>query len=247
MTVRRRIVTPQQRQEWRERKAKAKEKPAKNYYQLEKYKTLAYDYRQIDEAHRELVQEAAIEIRRWQRNTIELGKTLLAVKEVLEHGQFQEWVKVEFDSGLRVLQQSMNVARLLKDNPKAHDYALLSADALYLLAAPSTPDVVRWEIQERIEMGDWRPTRRDILRRIRVERPLEPKLLTGPTSEEEVIDAEYTVIAEPPAGDVVRLRHELRLKMIDGAAHKVFMPFLTRDEHDELFIALTRALEEEEP
>jgi hypothetical protein len=34
--------------------------------------------------------------------------------------------------------------------------------------------------------------------------------------------------------------------MIDGAAHKVFMPFLTRQESDELLIALTRALEEEE-
>jgi hypothetical protein len=234
----RNTLTFEQRQE---RRRKAKEKPAKNYYQLQKYAALAYDYGQIAEEHRELVQEAAVEIHRWQRNTIELGNTLLAVKEVLDHGQFLDWIKVEFEGGIRELQKSMHVARMLKDNPNAGNYPLLSASALYLLAAPSTPDVVRWEIQERIEMGDWRPTRRDIQRRIRAERQLEPKQLPGPVADPDSIEAEYTVV---PAGDLVTLRHELRLKMIDGAAHKVFMPFLTRDEHDELFIALTRVLDE---
>lgn len=62
----------------------------------------------------------------------------------------------------------------------------------------------------------------------------------------DAIDAEYTVIEPSPHLPTVALRPELLRKLVDGAAHKVFMPFLTRAEHDELLIALTRALEEEE-
>lgn len=178
-------VTLAERME-RKRQAKGQRDQAKeqrkNYYQLEKYAGLKYDYSAIAEADRELVQQAALDIHRWQKDTLALGNTLLAVKEKLPHGQFLEWLKVEFDSGLRVLQQSMNVARMLKDDPKAHDHALLSADALYLLAAPSTPDTVRWEVFEHMEMLDYRPTRAQIKAIIDAHKPTMPKQLPAPVS-----------------------------------------------------------------
>src|SRR5438876_4284945 len=78
-----------------ERKRQAKEqRQAKQA--VTKYAGLEYNYGQIAEEHREIVQQAALTIRRWQRNTIEIGKTLLAVKELLPHKQFLEWLVIEF-------------------------------------------------------------------------------------------------------------------------------------------------------
>lgn len=226
-----------------ERPPKAK---SPNYYKLEQYKALSYDYGEIDEQHRETVQEAALAIHKWQRGTLELGKTLLAVKEVLPHGQFVEWLKHEFDSGLRVLQQAMNVARLLKDNPKAHDYALLSADALYLLAAPSTPQTVRWYIQERIELTDWRPTRREIQQMIGQRKPFKPRHLTGPASEPEAIDAEYTVIQTDADLLLLALPRSLVRKLYAAALRSTtLLDAMTGDERDRLMMICQKALEGE--
>lgn len=198
-------ITPQQRME-RRQQAKAK---AKNYYQLQKYAALAYDYEQIEPAHRGLVQEAALEIHKWQRNTIELGETLLAVKEVLPHRQFMEWLQVEFDMSERMIQHTMNVARTYGAPEKRNIVTVLSPSALYLLAAPSTPKEARAEVEAMLYAGQV-PTRADVKRVVLTYMQPKPKQLPGPVastgsatlpnpqvgigSNKITIDAEYTVI-----------------------------------------------------
>jgi len=236
----RNTLTFEQRQE---RRRKAKEKPAKNYYELQKYKTLKYKYALIeDEAKRQQMQEAALKIHTCERRAVQdlitIGQELIAVKALLPD-RFTEWIDEEFGYSNGSAHDFMNMAIRYSKFPKFGNLGISSAR---LLSPPSVPDAA---IVEAIELAETegKITLAKTREIIGYHRPPKPKQLTSPTREEDTIDAEYTVMPSAPAGDLVRLRHELRLKMIDGAAHKVFMPFLTRDEHDELFIALTRALE----
>jgi hypothetical protein len=115
------------------------------------------------------------------------------------------------------------------------------------LAAPSVPDEAVAAVIAEAQAQDGRLRYKDAMAIVRPYMPVKapkPKQLPGPLPEPDAIEAEYTVIQPPaePVGDVVRLRHELLVKLIDGLAHKVFMPFLTREEHDELFVALAKGL-----
>ena len=104
--------------------------------------SLRYNYNEISPEHREAVKEAAIDIRqrtkRASDDILEIGRRLSEVKELLPHGQFTDWVKEEFDLSGRTAQNLMNVAQRFLD--KSETVSLLSTSALYLLAAPSTPD-----------------------------------------------------------------------------------------------------------
>jgi hypothetical protein len=182
---------------------KPKQEPKVNYYQLQKFAALRYDYGQIDAALREQVQMAALEIQRWQRSTVEVGRTLLAVKELLPHRQFLNWLMVEFGLKERSVQSMMNVARVYGEPEKAQRVALLSAGALYELAAPSTPAAARAVIEERIAAGEI-PTRAEVKQVIdayRPPKPPKPKQLPAPPvaelepDEPDAITAEYTVVA----------------------------------------------------
>lgn len=199
-----------------ERKRQAKEqRQAKQA--VTKYAGLEYNYGQIAEEHREIVQQAALTIRRWQRNTIEIGKTLLAVKELLPHKQFLEWLVIEFGLKERSIQSMMNVARLYGGEEKAQRVALLSAGALYELAAPSTPPEARTAVEGMLEIPGAALTRAEVKRVIRGFKPRRPKQLpapfptgqalpqlTGPVAQrapqpdpDDAIDAEYTVAPAP--------------------------------------------------
>jgi hypothetical protein len=164
-----------------ERKRQAKEQPKTNYYQLQKYAALRYDYSAIDGEQRQAVMDAALEIHKWQRrmaeDTIRLGALLLEVKAILPHGKFAEWWQQEFDLSPRVIQGMMNAATVYGDPANARRVAHLSDGALYLLAAPSTPVTVRWEVFERMEMLDFRPTRAQIKAIIDAHKPPRPKQL----------------------------------------------------------------------
>jgi hypothetical protein len=214
--------------------------------------TLAYDYAAIPEQHRELVQRAALDIRSRLKRTvedmIEIGRQLNEVKALIP-GRFDQWVTAEFGMSRATASEFRNAADRFAEN--VQNLYLLPVSVVRRLAAPSVPDeAVAAVIAE--AKAQAAPLRyKDAMAIVRPYMPArtpKPKQLPGPVAEPDAIEAEYTVIAPTPepVGDVVRLRHELLLKMIDGAAHKVFMPFLTRQESDELLIALTRALEEEE-
>jgi hypothetical protein len=214
--------------------------------------TLAYDYAAIPEQHRELVQQAASDIRARLRRSIadmiEIGQQLKEIQELLDHKRFYEWAQIEFGLSRGSIFEFIQIYTRFAENRSIIE-RFFTPTIVRRLAAVSVPDAAVEQVIEAARTNGKRLRVQDAMAIVRPYMPVKapkPKQLPGPVAEPDAISAEYTVIQPPaePVGDVVRLRHELLVKLIDGAAHKVFMPFLSRAEHDELLIALTRALEE---
>ena len=124
--------------------------------------TLRYDYTQIEAKHRERVIEAAIDIHghaaKARDGLIAIGERLLQVKDLLPHGQFQDWVEQEFGIDRRMAQNYMAVATRFGHSKrfagKNEIISFFSPTAMYLLAAPSTPqEAVEAAISETKETG----------------------------------------------------------------------------------------------
>lgn len=113
------------------------------------YATLRYDYGAIDDRHRQLVQDAALDIlahgRRAKDSIVAMGQRLIEVKAILPEWTFTAWLKTEFELSERMAQNLMNVAREYGERPEI--ISVLSDTVLYLLAAPSTPDAARAEVE----------------------------------------------------------------------------------------------------
>jgi hypothetical protein len=84
-------------------------------------------------------------------NILEIGRELQAVKQRLEHGQFLNWVQAACMLSARSAQLMMKAAARAegKDEIVAH----LEPTAIYLLAAPSTPETVRQRVMSQLEAG----------------------------------------------------------------------------------------------
>jgi Protein of unknown function (DUF3102) len=117
---------------------------------------LYYDYSQLPNEHRELVRRSARIIKPLLKRTAEdifiIGGELRAVKEMLPHGRYTEWLEVEFGLSERMAQHFVNVRERL--GPKSEKFSVLPPSTLYLLAAPSTPDQAISLVEERIDAGD---------------------------------------------------------------------------------------------
>ena len=115
-----------------------------------------FDYKILNPTTRIVVQQHANEIKTLMRRTAEgiinIGQRLLEVKEQLDHGSFEIWLKSEFNWGLWTARKFMQVTRQFK-SVKFTDLSI-DASALYLLAAPSTPEAVRQEALKRAEKGE---------------------------------------------------------------------------------------------
>ena len=104
-----------------------------------------FDYSTLDSEARIIVQQRASEIKSLMRQTVqnivEIGEKLTQAKAELGHGNFTRWLKYEFEWQERSARNFMRVAEVFKTANFADlDFA---ASALYLLAAPSVPEVVR--------------------------------------------------------------------------------------------------------
>lgn len=104
---------------------------------------LRYDYTQIaDEEDRNAVMGAATTIKPLMRRTAEdlvrIGQELIAVKDLLPHGQFTPWIETEFGLHQRTARRMMAVAERL--GHKADTLSDLSASILYELASDTTSD-----------------------------------------------------------------------------------------------------------
>jgi hypothetical protein len=157
------------------------------------YSSLVYDYSQIEVQHRQMVQDAALEIHKWQRNTIAVGVKLMAIKELLPHGQFEDWWQTEFALSERMVQSLLTVARVYGDPSNPRRVAGLSDGALYLLAAPSTPEAARAEVEELVEQGQV-PTRAEVKAIIAVHRP--PPKTINVTATPTIIPLDEVVIED---------------------------------------------------
>jgi hypothetical protein len=104
--------------------------------------SLRYNYEEISPEHREMVKEAAIDIRqrtkRASDDILAVGQRLVEVKAVLPHGKFEAWAEDEFGMSSRTAQRLMMVAERFAT--KSDTVTLLGTSILYLLASPSTPD-----------------------------------------------------------------------------------------------------------
>lgn len=134
---------------------------------------LRYDYSLIPADQRDAVQAAAVEIvqagRRAQDDLMRIGQRLIEVKEQLEHGQFEEWCATEFQMTARTARNMMNVAKVFGD--KTETVSVLSDSAMYLLAAPSTPEEARVEVIEQAQATGKSPTKAEVQETIRKHQP----------------------------------------------------------------------------
>ena len=134
---------------------------------------LNYDYSQIDPAVRDAVVSAAVAVKRQESQVREsiliVGRRLIEVKDLLDHGEFEHWCDVEFGMSARTARNMMNAARVFGD--KSETVSVLSDSALYLLSAPSTPDEVRAEVIEVARASGVSPTKAAIQTRIAASRP----------------------------------------------------------------------------
>jgi hypothetical protein len=114
-----------------------------------------FDYASLQPETRAAVQRYTVEIKalmkRAAQDIIEIGQRLIEVKARLEHGHFGIWLAAEFDWSDQTALNFMNVARRFASIPNGLEFA---PRALYLLAAPSTPEAARQEAIERAEAGE---------------------------------------------------------------------------------------------
>jgi hypothetical protein len=97
-----------------------------------------------------------------QASVLELGRELIAAKELVDHGFFRNWVKTACQMGIRNAERAMQAALFVEKNDKL---SYLPPDGLLTLASRSAPEAVVNEIIGEISAGE-RPSAAQIKRRI---------------------------------------------------------------------------------
>jgi hypothetical protein len=115
----------------------------------------SFDYARIPPSTAQFVQQQTSEIRSLMKRTaqyiVEIGQKLIIVKEKLVHGRFLEWLSAEFEWTDETARRFMNVAQRFGETPQIVAFA---PSALYLLAAPSVPEIARTEAIRRAQAGE---------------------------------------------------------------------------------------------
>lgn len=126
--------------------------------------------KQLADAKR--LQQSAEQIRmlgrRVKDDIVEIGRLLSECKGRLPHGEWGQWLKSEFGWSERTALRFMQCHKLAKSD-KLSDLKNLSIDAsaLYLLAAPKTPQAVRDDVVSRARAGE--PITRKVVMQVREE------------------------------------------------------------------------------
>jgi hypothetical protein len=81
-----------------------------------------------------------------------IGRDLIAVKDRLAHGQFENWIERELGVGIRAAQYYMSMAKFTED--KGEHVALLPPATLRMLAAKSAPPKIVEQVIARAASGD---------------------------------------------------------------------------------------------
>lgn len=102
---------------------------------------LRYDYSLMDDAVRDRARDAAVTIRRRQRNIvmhmIEIGDELITVKRLLPR-EFTKWLEIEFAMSISSANEFMNVSRRFGEFSTI--IVEMGATVVRMLAAPSVPN-----------------------------------------------------------------------------------------------------------
>ena len=116
----------------------------------------SFDYSLLDEETLSFVQLRTVEIRKLMKRSaqdiFDIGNYLNEVKNKLGHGKFLDWVDLEFNWSSRTANRFMSVAQKFESDTLSNLELLPSA--LYLMAAPSTPEEAVAEALERAQQGE---------------------------------------------------------------------------------------------
>ncbi len=104
-----------------------------------------FDYQILDLQTRITVKQKTSEIKGLIRQTAQdifkVGQNLAEVKQQLKHGEFRNWLKTEFNWSISSATKFMQVSEQFKNVNFTHFN--FATSALYVLAAPSTPENAR--------------------------------------------------------------------------------------------------------
>jgi len=130
-----------------------------------------FDYEVLDPEQRHIVQRRTAEIReRLQRSAQdiwEIGQGLAEVRSQLKHGQFDAWLKAEFGWSRRLAYNFINVYERFPERANLAQVNIATS-ALYLLAAPSTPQPLRDKYLQQARNGE-KVTHQDLRQAIQAE------------------------------------------------------------------------------
>lgn len=129
----------------------------------------SFDYESLEYKNRLAVQQKTGEIKkRLQRvaqDIWEIGQKLAEVRSWLKHGQFEVWLRAEFGWSHRTAYNFINVYEAFNE-PANFAEIDIATSALYLLAAPSTPQELRGEFLRKAKAGE-KVTHKAVLRAIK--------------------------------------------------------------------------------
>ncbi|MCJ2043065.1 DUF3102 domain-containing protein [Methylobacterium sp. J-078] len=120
----------------------------------------AFDYSALASGQADRVERAANRIRaledalrkQVEMSAIEIGRTLIEVKDTLSSGQFGKWLIAEFGWSDRTARNFMSAARLADE--KSEIVSVLPPTGLYKLASASTPETCVNDVIQRLEAGE---------------------------------------------------------------------------------------------
>lgn len=116
-----------------------------------------FNYDQLDAETRIITQQRAGEIKTLMRataeNIMQVGEKLLEVQVKLGNGQFDAWLQAEFDWSRRTAYNFIGVHKQFRGRANFAQMDVATS-ALYLLAAPSTPESAVDEVLSRAEAGE---------------------------------------------------------------------------------------------
>ncbi len=181
-----------------------------------------FDYTSLDGEISQFVQQRTGEIRvlmkRTAQDIIEIGQKLIGVKEKLGHGRFLDWIKAEFEWSYPTAARFIQVA-----NSFSQDYQIdkFAPSALYLLAAPSTPETAREEALALAKAGEHITyTTAKAIKQKYSPPPAKPK--PEPVSPPQLI---LPLVQSPKStakGEIVEILHQSQLPVAQLA--KVYVP-----------------------
>ncbi|BAB74360.1 DUF3102 domain-containing protein [Anabaena sp. FACHB-709] len=129
----------------------------------------SFDYGILTPEQRSLVEQRTSEIREQLRRTAqdiwEIGQSLAEVRAQLKHGQFETWLKAEFGWSRRTAYNFINVYETFGNRANLAQIDIATS-ALYLLAAPSTPENLREQYIEEAKAGK-RITHKELVQTIK--------------------------------------------------------------------------------
>ena len=126
----------------------------------ENHEVLHFDYNFLPLEDKLFVCDRAQKIKhlrnRAVRDLIDIGTYLIEVKEKLEHGQFENWIEIEFGMHRETAKRCMAVSRRFKSNKLFDlvDLEKIAISASYVLASATTPQKALEEAVDRIKKGE---------------------------------------------------------------------------------------------